>query len=391
MSLLTAVLLLGQVGTAGQFQVPADSANVSDAVQVDETQPDPLPLRPRADSPQPPSSRAVITDDQPDNSYQAGGVRPAQFAEPKPTARLNAGAPTPAAPSTTVPPASVSGAAPTANAAVPSNSSALQVAATMVAEILAVDEQSRQHVRQVALVEALSRLGDPALQSNAIRAYWHLARCIAQVRYSSDKVRVLSEVASPNADSDRALLEEALAASEAEEAAAQDAVLAAQYELLRVTGIPLETALPWPADAPLVAAYRTQFESIYANRPAPLAVRQIHHSLPGKLWIIEKRLAAMAAAEGASDAMLAAYKGNRATVSQLLGVIERLDQSRQLFFVAIVDYNHQIAEYSLAAVGAGVRPETLVTTLIKSPITNSALVNIPRDVQPAAAAEAVRR
>lgn len=266
------------------------------------------------------------------------------------------------------------------------NSQALQVAGTMMEEILVLDEANQHSLRRVRLVETLSRIGDPAVQAAAIRAYWELARAIANVRYAADKVRVLSEVSPPGDETERALLEEALADAEATEAAAQDGLLAAQYGLIRVSGLPAEDLLPWPADAPLVGSYRTQFETIFAGRPAPLSLRQIHHGLPGKLLLVEKRVAAVAAAEGATDSLLQAYKSGRVPLSQLLPTIDRLDQSRRQFLDSIVDYNNQIADYAVAVVGS-YGTETLVGTLIKTPAADSSLVTIPRDVRQAAASQ----
>jgi hypothetical protein len=265
------------------------------------------------------------------------------------------------------------------------NTHALQVASTMMEEILALDEQSQQGLRRIRLTDALLRVPDPASQSAVIRAYWELAHAIAAARYSADKVRLLGEVAPPASEIDRAALAESAAFADAEDTAAQDVVLAAQFALLRAAGLPYEDALPWPADAPLVAPYRTRFTTIFANQPAPLALRQIHLSLPGKLSLIEKRVTAMAAAESATDTLLESYKAGRTPLGELLPALERLDHSRRAFLNAVVDYNHQIAEYSLAVVGSGVGPETLVTTLIKTSSVNGKLTEIPRDVRQAVA------
>jgi hypothetical protein len=221
-------------------------------------------------------------------------------------------------------------------------------------------------------------MGDPSLKSAAIRAYWDLTQAIATERFSADKLRMLTEVNAPALDADRVLLAEAVADAEAEVSSAQDSLMTAQFTLLRVTGVNMQDALPWPADAPLVAPYRTQFTTIFANQPAPLSLRQIHQSLPGKLQLIEKRVAAMGAAENATDTLLENYKRTAVPLTQVLSSIERLDQSRRAFVNAIVDYNNQIAEYSLSVVGSGVGSETLVATLIKVPNANTGLVEVPR-------------
>ena len=360
MSFLTAILLFGQVATNEGYQAAANTVAEPAAVQVDASAAETAPQPPQADEPRRPATRATIVDTRPPASLpalQSAPVTPA--AEPK----------FDPPPTTTT------------------NSTTLQVAASMFEQMLALDAQSQQHVRRIQLVDALPRLGDPTQQLTAVRSYWDLARRIAHARYTSDKVRVLSEIAAPNVETDKALLEEALTAAEAEEAEAQDRLLAGQYELLKSTGLPADTILPWPADAPLVAQYRTQFETIFATRSAPLAVRQIHHSLPGKLLLIEKRVRAMAAAETATDSILEAYKDNRAPITHLLNSIERLEDARESFLSAVIDYNDHIAEYSLAVVGPAVGPETLVATLIRAPSANPSLVNIPGDVRQAIAAE----
>lgn len=357
MSLLTAILLFGQVAANEGYQ-NGSTVTEAAAVQVDTTAEPAAPQPPRADVPRRPSTRDSIAGTPAPASLPALQAEPATpVVEPKsePLQATNAGT--------------------------------LQVASSMFEQMLALDAQSQQHVRRIPLVDALPRLGEPAVQLAAVRSYWDLARRIAHARYTTDKVRVISEIGAPNNDTDKVLLNEALRGAEAEEAAAQDAVLAGQYGLLKSAGLPAETALPWPADAPLVAQYRTQFETIFATRPAPLAIRQIHHSLPGKLLLIEKRVAAMAAAETATDSILEAYKENRASISQLLNAIERLEGAREYFLDAVIDYNDQIAEYSIAVVGPAVGPETLVATLIKAPIASPNLVNIPRDVRQATAAE----
>lgn len=399
MSLCVALLLLGQVGNGAE--PPASSFNPAPTTAPSATF-SPAPLTVDSSSEGPPSEGSAH-EAPPNDSFRgvraphAGEGSPASQTRLPPRSSRGRMAASPAAPPATLraPVAAepVTNLEPQVHAAPASGNSgtgssqALQVAATMMEEILVLGEPSQHNARPVRLVEALSRLSDPGLQSIAIRSYWELAQSIANARYAGDKVRLLSELPAPGSDDERAVLEEARASADAEEAAMQDAVLAAQYGLLRVTGLPIEDTLPWPADAPLVSSYRTQFETIFANRVAPLPVRQIHHRLPGKLWVIEKRVSAVAAAETAMDAMLESYKGSHASLGQVLLAMERLDYSRQAFLAAIVDYNQQIAEYALAVVGSAVGPETLVTTLIKSVPGNGALVTIPpREVRQAAAA-----
>jgi hypothetical protein len=153
--------------------------------------------------------------------------------------------------------------------------------------------------------------------------------------------------------------------------------------------MPWDGLLPWPSDMPLISPYRTHFDVFYSQRPAPLTIRQIHQSLPHKLLLIEKRVAAVAATESAREATLESYKGGATSLTLLLQTVERTEQARRAFVAAVVDYNGRIAEYSLATVGPSLAPETLVSTLIRTAPTGSSLVSLPRDVRAASTAAPV--
>jgi hypothetical protein len=233
------------------------------------------------------------------------------------------------------------------------------------------------------LVEAISRVPGTSFQAPAIGAYWKLVRAVALSRYAAGNVQELLEIPAPNQEPDRALLEATVRAAEAEEAAAGEELLAAQHQLLQAAAMPWEGQLPWPVDLPLISPYRTQFDTYYAQRPAPPQVRQIHHSLPHKLRLIDKRFAAVAAAESARDAMLESFKRGATPLTLLLQSSQRMEQSRRAFVESVVDYNERIAEYSLVTVGSGLAPETLVSTLIRTAPAGGNLVQVPRDVRTA--------
>jgi hypothetical protein len=387
MKLFAAILVLGQVGTPGEIGAPPATNGIPANVRLDDTAEIPQPMRPTVPGPARPSEVAPV-ETQPQQSV------PGVLRE-RPTGEFPPSAPSSAPSAATLLPAepvaerfpSASPATSTPTAASAPDIQAWQIASSMLEQILMMDDQPATPLRRVRLIETLSRQGDPSLSSVAIREYWDLVQAIAAARYSADKVRLLTDVARPATEGDQALLAESLATAEAEEAAANDRLLASQYELLRVTGLSLDGGLPWPADVPHVAPYRTQFTTIFANRQAPLGVQQIHHRLPGKLTLIEKRLAAMSAAENAVDALSVAYQSGRAQLVPVIGSIERLDRSRREFLASVVDYNQQIADYALSVVGPNVGPETLVATLIKVTPASGPLVNVAPEIRQAAASE----
>jgi hypothetical protein len=383
MSVLLTAILFAQVAGGDPADVPTDRFSSPAPVEFNPVEASPVPeappvqgVSPVQEAPQAPSRPASMP---PASGGLRNSVSDTGVPASRPPLTPETSLPSVQAPSEWSVPATEVTAAPGAAA------QNLHVAATMMEEILALEEPSDQKLRRVRLVEALARLGDRTQQSTAIRSYWDLAQAIAAARFAADKVRLLSEVTAPASEADQVLLAEALADAEAEEAAAQDQLLAAQFTLLRVTGLAAPDTLPWPADVPLVAPYRTQFTTIFAQQPAPLAIRQIHESLPGKLALIAKRVTAMAAAESAADTFLAGHQRGAVPLDQLLASVERLDRSRRTFVAAVVDYNHQIAEYSLNVVGTGVGSETFVATLIKTPTQASGLVDIPSGVRQAGA------
>lgn len=360
MNLFVAVVLLGQVSASGEFspRLGEFSPRISIADQS-------APSQEAAEPPAQPSAQLSVPS-------SASAPSPQALAEPAPAVNV--------APSLGSAPAADTPRALSGSTAAVSNENT-SYAAALLENILAFDEQSQTSTRRVRLVDVVSRTADSQAQAVAIGAYWELALAIGRFRYAQEKVQLLLTVPAANDDADRALVESAIATAEAHEVAAQDELLAAQYRLIRAGGLSQDGMLPWPSDLPLVGAYRTNFESFFAQRAAPVEIRHIHHSLPGKLRLIHKSVAAVAAAETAADAMLENYKQGRCSAALLLQTIDSLERSQYAFLGAVVDYNERIAEYSLAAVGGGVAPETLVSTLIKVPSANSVLATIPQDVR----------
>jgi hypothetical protein len=265
----------------------------------------------------------------------------------------------------------------------PAVSELTQYATEILEGVLARDEQTQPRVRKIKLVEVISQSMDVQGQAIAIGAYWEVAMHGGRLGFAQHKVAFLSTIPAPNDAAERAVLESALATAEANEATAQDELLAAQYRLIRSAAISWNEVLPWPADVPFVGAYRTNYETFFAQRTAPLEIRHIHQSLPGKLRLIERCAASVSAAETATETLAQSYKQGRSSVTTLLESIERLERARHAFLSAVVDYNDRIAEYSLAAVGTSIGPETLVSTLIKAPSAAANMTSIPRDMRAA--------
>jgi hypothetical protein len=357
MNAFLALILLGQTGgdLSISDSVAADRFVTQPPAAVDTSVEDGSALPPLEPTPAPrPASRTMLTADSPAN-------------RPRPSQAFGTGATQRGV----------------IQATIPAVSQETQYATTILENMLTLDEEAQTKVRKVKLVEAVSQSMDVQNQAIAIGAYWDLAMHIGRLRFAQDKVAVLSTVQAPNDPAERANLDAAFASAEVNEATAQDQLLAAQYRLVRTATIAAGEQLPWPTDIPLVGAYRTNYETFFAQRTAPLEIKHIHQSLPGKLKLIERCTAAVIKAETAMDATVANYKQGRSPLAALLESTERLERARNSFLTAVVDYNDRIAEYSLAAVGPSIGPETLVTTLIKAPSAATNMATIPRDVRQA--------
>lgn len=235
-------------------------------------------------------------------------------------------------------------------------------------EPFAADPGRALHERPLPLLEALERSGDRARRLWITQAYWKVGAAFATLRQATAAVERLELVAPGAAVQDRAVLDALVAESRSERAAAQAALVAAQQELVDLVRLPPGEPLPWPVDRPLVAAYQTHFESIFANRVATGRVRAINRSLPARHEALEARAAAVKAAAEAFATVEAEHAQGRLPIDAVAAAAERLEAQERRFIDDVRVYNNEIAEYVMAVADFSVPDDRFAAMLIGTPI-----------------------
>ncbi|MFM8434327.1 MAG: hypothetical protein ACKOBP_03150, partial [Planctomycetia bacterium] len=200
------------------------------------------------------------------------------------------------------------------------------------------------------------------------QAYWKVGAAFATLRQATAAVDRLELVAPGAAVQDRAVLDALVAEARSERAAAQAALVAAQQELVDLVRLPPGEPLPWPVDRPLVAAYQTHFESIFANRVATGRVRAINRSLPARHEALEARAAAVKAAAEAFATVEAEHAQGRLPIDAVAAAAERLEAQERRFIDDVRIYNNEIAEYVMAVADFAVPDDRFAAMLIGTPI-----------------------
>ena len=244
-------------------------------------------------------------------------------------------------------------------------------AAALLGELLepfTADPGRALHERPLPLLEALERSGDRARRLWITQAYWKVGAAFATLRQATTGVERLELVAPGAAVQDRAVLDALVAEARSERAAAQAALVAAQQELVDLVRLPPGEPLPWPVDRPLVTAYQTHFESIFANRAATGRVRAINRSLPPRHEAIETRAAAVQAAAEAFATVEAEHAQGRLPIEAVATAAERLEAQERKFIDDVRVYNNEIAEYVMAVADFSVPDDRFAAMLIGTPI-----------------------
>jgi hypothetical protein len=260
------------------------------------------------------------------------------------------------------PPASTSTAAPAPEAS---------EAATLLGELLepaARGQGGPPPDRPLPLLEALERSGDRTRRLWITQAYWKVAAACARRKQATAAVERLDLVAPGAAGHDRAVLDALAAEARSERAEAEASLVAAQQELVDLVRLPVGEPLPWPVDRPLVTAYQTHFDTIFAARAATGRVRAIHRMLPSRHEALEARAAAVrAAAEAFTLAEVEHAKGNL-PIEAVAAAQARLVGQERAFIDDVQIYNNEIAEYVMAVGDFSVPDDRFAAMLIGTPI-----------------------
>jgi len=244
-------------------------------------------------------------------------------------------------------------------------------AATLLGTLLEPLDAARsgaRYDRPLPLLEALERSGDRTRRLWITQAYWKVTTAFAGLKQATTAVERLELVAPGAAGHDRAVLDALAAEARSERAEAEAALVAAQQELIDLVRLPPGEPLPWPVDRPLVTAYQTHFETIFANRVATGRVRAIHRMLPARHEALEARAAAVQSAAAALALAEVAHAKGTLPIEAVAAAHERLGAQERCFIDDVRIYNNEIAEYVMAVGDVSVPDDRFAAMLIGTPI-----------------------
>jgi hypothetical protein len=232
----------------------------------------------------------------------------------------------------------------------------------LVAEAMALPSGSAIGGQGLALVQALSASADRRGQLAIAHAYWQAVEAAAEYHYCLEHVNQLERLQSrPQED---VMLQAARWAARAALCEAELAASAAQHELAALMQLPADATLPLPADRPHVGAYRTNYQELFAQRPAPDRARLIDRTLPVRRMAVDQRAVAVQAAEDALSAAIDLYQAGQGSLESVVSSSDQLLRQQRAFIESVCRYNHDIAEYAMSVASPGLPPQALVGFMI---------------------------
>jgi hypothetical protein len=234
----------------------------------------------------------------------------------------------------------------------------------LVVEAVTLPSGSAVTGQPLTLVQALSASPDRRLQLAITHAYWQAVEAAAKYNYHVKLMDRLGRL--PSGASEQAALQAAHSAATAQLREAEISAGSAQHELAALMQLPGEAALPLPVDRPHVGAYRTNFQSLFAARPAPDRARIIDRTLPIRRMAIDQRAIAVQAAKDALEAAIDACQANQCGLASVISASDRLIGQQIAFVETVCRYNHDIAEYAMVVAAPGATPQLIAGFMIKT-------------------------
>jgi hypothetical protein len=247
----------------------------------------------------------------------------------------------------------------------------------LIAEAMSLPPDSSITGQPLPLVQALSVSADRRQQLAITRVYWQTIEAVAKYRYCLDHASQLGRVQSKRGD--EASLQAARAAANAMLRDAELTAGAAQYELAALMQLPADAPLPLPADSPHIGAYRTNYQELFASRPAPDRARLIDRTLPIRRMGIDQRAMAIQAAKDALLAAVEAYETRQGNLADIISSSGQLLHQQWTFMETVCRYNQDIAEYAMIVAAQNATPQVLVGFMIISPRDSGQSLNIEGD------------
>lgn len=234
----------------------------------------------------------------------------------------------------------------------------------LVEEAMTLPPGSTIAGQPLPLVQALSVSADRRQQLAITHAYWQTVEAVAKYHYCLDHANQLGRLQSqPN---EEASLQATRSAATAMLRAAELAAGSAQYELAALVQFSPDAQPPLPVDRPHVGAYRTNYQELFAARPAPDRARLIDRTLPIRRMAIDQWAIAIQAAQDALTAAIDAYQAGQGNLASVVSNSGQLIRQQHAFIETVCRYNHDIGEYAIIVAAPGATPQVLVGFMIKT-------------------------
>jgi len=214
------------------------------------------------------------------------------------------------------------------------------------------------------LSQALAAAPDRKQQLLIIHSYWQLTEAVAKYHFAFEQAKQFEKLRCRPMDD--AALRAMRAAAAATLRESELAVFSAQHDLAALVQLPAESPLPLPGDRPLVGAYRTNFQELFAKRSPPPIARVVDRTLPIRLTAINDRATAVCAAADACLAAAESYQTGQTDFAAVASAADQLLHERRALLETVCRYNHDIAEYAAAVLAPNISAQQLIGALIES-------------------------
>lgn len=241
-----------------------------------------------------------------------------------------------------------------------------QLVHTVLAEMMKTPPEAKQSGRPISLFEALARAAGRWTRAKTVKSYWAVCAAASRENIRLDALHRIKRLAdgmrrepvgpsSPELDA-------ALASAKAQLRESSLAALETRSRLSNSMGDPqLE---PLCSSVPHVGGYRTEFQRLFARRPAPANLLLIHRLLPLRRRCIQLRADAVQATQKSLATAEAAHRQGRLKLHDVLYQIDAYRAARDAFIAEVEQYNANIADYASATAREGGDLNSFVAMLI---------------------------
>lgn len=229
--------------------------------------------------------------------------------------------------------------------------------------------QGGEAASPISLQDVLQRSSQPSERLALVQNYWRMAAVAAEHQAIAQYADILQQLSNAYRAEPSGVPPEVTAALATAQARQQETLVAwaEASSRLGISGAAAAPKLLRPSDLPHAGKYRTEFEHLYANRPAPPRVALLNQLLPYRYQAVQRRADAVAAATDQAVAADEAFRRGELSLTRFLVALRRETEEQLRFLHDVQVYNDEIAEYAISATGGQLPLATLAETLVKEP------------------------